>query len=151
MTMKALAILIAGLAAGTCLAGTSAGLPHGNYVGTADWKGPRGSSGTYTVEKSFDGDRIAATYRWTDETAREEKHTITLAAKPGEAVFDVVDEKGASVGRAYCYDDACSYRATFGPVTIDESFRWSGDAMVVLGAKSGPGFSVVWKESLKLR
>jgi hypothetical protein len=151
MTMRTAAILIAGLTAGSSLAGPSAGLPHGHYVGTADWKGPGGSSGTYTVEKAFEGDRLAATYKWTDKTAREEKHTVRFTTKPGEAVFEVVDENGASVGRAYCYDDACSYRATFGPMTIDETFRWSGDDMTVLGAKSGPGFSVVWKESLKLR
>ena len=148
--MRAAAILIAGLTAGTCLAGT-ASLPQGKYVGSADWKGPQGSSGTYTVEKSFEGDRIAATYRWTDKQAREEKHTLTFVPKPGQAVLDVVDEKGASVGSGHCYDDACSYRATLGPVTLDESFRWSGDGMTVLGSKSGPGFSVVWKETLKLR
>ena len=36
-------------------------------------------------------------------------------------------------------------------MTVDESFRWSGNGMTVLGAKTGPGFSVVWKETLKLR
>lgn len=126
-------------------------LPSGTYSGTAEWRGPGGSTGTYTVEKMFDGATMTARYAWTDTQAREEKYTLTFAAKSAEPLFDVQDGTGQVVGKGHCYGDACSYRATFGPVTIDESFRWSKDGMTVLGAKSGPGFSVVWKESLQSR
>ena len=126
-------------------------LPSGTYTGTADWRGPGGSSGTYTVEKTFDGNTLTSRYAWREPKEREEKHTVTFVAKTSEPVFDVVDAQGASVGRGYCYDDACSYRATFGALTVDESFRWSKDGMTVLGSKTGPGFTVVWTEKLDLR
>ena len=148
--MKNLGVLAAVLAAGVSFAGSPATLPSGTYTGTADWRGPGGSSGKYTVEKTFDGNSFTAHYTWTDAQRREEQHTVTFAQKSAEPVFDIVDAKGESVGRGYCYDDACSYRATFGAVTVDESFRWSDDAMTVLGSKSGPGFTVVWKETLTL-
>ena len=149
--MRALSLAASILLGGLGLAGSNGDFPSGTYAGTADWRGPGGKTGTYTVEKTFEGNRVTALYTWTDATARNEKHTITFAPKTAEPAFDVVDEKGQSVGTGHCYDDACSYRATFGPVTVDESFRWSGNGMTVLGAKSGPGFSVVWKETLKLR
>ena len=149
--MRALSVAASFFLGGLALAGSHGDLPSGTYAGTADWRGPGGTTGTYTVEKTFEGNRVTAHYTWTGATARDEKHTITFAPKTAEPRFDVVDEKGQSVGTGHCYDDACSYRATFGPVTIDESFRWSGNGMTVLGAKSGPGFSVVWKESLKLQ
>jgi hypothetical protein len=149
--MRNLVVVAAVIAAGMSFAETGAPLPSGTYTGTADWRGPGGSSGQYTVEKTFDGNSLTAHYTWTDAQRREERHTVTFASKATDPVFDVVDAKGENVGRGYCYDDACSYRATFGPVTVDETFRWSGDAMTVLGSKSGPGFTVVWKETLTLR
>ena len=149
--MRSLSLAASIFLGGLVLAGPHGDFPSGTYAGTADWRGPGGKTGTYTVEKTFEGNRVTAQYTWTDATAKNEKHTITFAPKAAEPVFDVTDEKGQSVGTGHCYDDACSYRATFGPVTVDESFRWSGNAMTVLGAKSGPGFSVVWKETLKLR
>jgi hypothetical protein len=149
--MRTIGVMLALLLSGVAQAGPGSGLPSGKYTGTADWRGPGGSTGTYTVEKDFDGTTMTARYAWTDTQAREEKHTVTFAAKSAEPLFDVVDEKGQIVGKGYCYDDACSYRAAFGPINIDESFRWSKGGMTVLGAKSGPGFSVVWKESLQSR
>ena len=68
-----------------------------------------------------------------------------------EPVFDVLDSEGRVVGKGHCYDDACSYRADFGGVSVDESLRWTSEGMAVLGSKSGPGFSVVWKETLRRR
>jgi len=149
--MRTIGVMLAILLPAMAQAGPGSGLPSGTYTGTADWRGPGGSTGTYTVEKMFNGATMTSRYTWTDTQAREEKHTFTFAAKSAEPLFDVEDENGQVVGKGYCYGDACSYRATFGPVNIDESFRWSKDGMTVLGAKSGPGFSVVWKESLQSR
>ena len=126
-------------------------LPSGTYTGTASWRGPGEATGTYRVEKTFSGTTLSARYTWTEPAPREEQHTVEFAIKATEPTFDVLDGQGQVVGRGYCYDDACSYRATFGPVSVDESFRWTGNVMTVLGSKSGPGFSVVWKEALEAR
>jgi hypothetical protein len=126
-------------------------LPEGSFTGTAAWRGPSGSTGTYAVERTFSGTTITSRYSWTEPQAREETVTLTFAVKPSDPGFDVLDGKDAVVGKGYCYDDACAYRATFGPVTVDETIRWSAGSIVAVGQKSGPGFSVVWKETLKSR
>ena len=150
-TMRAWQVIASVLVAGVSFAGPKDALPSGKYTGSADWKGPGGSSGTYTVEKTFDGTSVVASYTWSDDKkAHDERHTVTFVTNGPGPQFDVTDDKGQKIGQGYCYDDACSYRATFGPVTVDETFRWSGREMTVLGAKSGPGFSVVWKETLEL-
>jgi hypothetical protein len=136
------------LVAGLAQAGGTV-LPQGSYAGSAEWQGPSRSSGTYTVERTFKGDTIEARYAWRDKEPREERHTVTFAFKPTEPTFDVVDESGTVVGRGHCFKDACAYRATFGPVEVEETFHWSGTDLGVLGAKSGPGFSVVWNEKLE--
>jgi len=124
-------------------------LPEGSFTGTAAWRGPSGSTGTYSVERSFHGTTMTSHYAWTEPQPREETVTLTFAMKSAEPGFDVLDSKNAVVGSGYCYDDACAYRATFGPVTVDETLRWSAGSIVAVGQKSGPGFSVVWKETLK--
>jgi len=148
--MKALTLTTLILAASLTRA-ASPSLPEGSFAGTAAWRGPSGASGTYAVERSFTGTTIKSHYSWTQPQPREETLTLTFAMKAAEPAFDVLDDKNAVVGKGYCYDDACSYRATFGPVTVDENLRWSAGTVVVVGQKSGPGFSVVWKETLKSR
>lgn len=148
--MKAMALTTLILAAGLARAASPA-LPEGSFAGTASWRGPSGSTGTYAVERSFSGTTIKSHYSWTEPQAREETVTLTFAMKPAEPGFDVLDGKNAVVGKGYCYDDCCAYRATFGPVTVDESLRWSAGSVIAVGQKSGPGFSVVWKETLKSR
>lgn len=152
--MRTVAGMVTMLALGTVLSAASGpSLPSGGFRGTASWHGPGGSSGTYTVDRAFQGNAMSARYTWVDEKQepREEQHTVTFVPGSADPVFDVVDGQGQVVGQGHCLDDACSYRAVFGPLTIDESFRWSADGMTVLGAKSGPGFSVVWHETLELR
>ena len=148
--MRTPMILALALTAGAAQA-ASPTLPNGTFNGTAQWRGPGGSTGTYAVEKSIEGATMTARYTWQDQGARQETHTVTFAAKAGEPMFDVLDAQGNVVGKGYCYDDACTYRAAFGPVTVDESIRWADGTMNVLGAKSGPGFTVVWKETLRSR
>ena len=148
--MKALGLMTLIIAASLARAAAPP-LPEGSFTGTAVWRGPSGSTGSYSVERSFSGTTITSHYSWTEPKTREETVTLTFAMKPAEPGFDVLDEKNAVVGKGYCYDDACAYRATFGPVTVDETLRWSAGAVDVVGQKSGPGFSVVWKETLKSR
>jgi len=129
----------------------SPAFPEGTFDGTAAWRGPTGSSGIYKVERSFTGTTMSSHYTWTQPEAREETAVIRFDMKPSEPVFDVLDGKSRVIGRGYCYDDACAYRATFGPVTVAETIRWAQGTLSVLGSKEGPGFSVVWKEALKSR
>lgn len=150
--MRTMCVMAAILAAWAVqAAGGNPDFPSGTFAGTASWRGPGDTSGSYAVEKTFTGDTLHARYTWTDPQAREEKHTVRFRLEPTQPTFEVADDQGQVVGQGYCYDGACSYRATFGPVNVEESFRWSKDAMSVLGSKSGPGFSVVWTETLKLR
>jgi hypothetical protein len=125
-------------------------LPQGTFEGRADWRGAGGASGSYTVERSFEGNTMHARFAWTEPESRSESLAMTFAVG-ADPTFDVADAEGRVVGRGYCHDGACAWRADFGAVSVDESFRWTGDGMTVLGSKSGPGFSVVWKETLRTR
>lgn len=145
------AVFSMGILAAGILQAAQPTLPQGSYAGTATWKGPEGSTGTYTVEKTISGNTISSRYAWTEPKPREEKVSLTLVMKESGPLFDVLDEKKQVVGSGYCYDDTCAYRSTFGPVTVDETLRWSEGSIIATGAKSGPGFSVVWKETLKAR
>ena len=148
--MKALGLMTLMLAASLARAASPI-LPEGSFTGTAAWRGPSGSTGTYAVERRFSGTTMTSHYSWTEPKPREETITLNFAMKPTESGFDVLDATNAVVGKGYCYDDSCAYRATFGPVTVDETLRWSADSVDAVGQKSGPGFSVVWKETLKSR
>jgi hypothetical protein len=148
--MKALGLTTFILAASLARAASPA-LPEGSFAGTAAWRGPSGSTGSYAVERSFSGMTMTSHYSWTEPKPREETVTLTFAMKPAEPGFDVLDATNAVIGKGYCYDDSCAYRATFGPVTVDETLRWSAGSVVAVGQKIGPGFSVVWKETLKSR
>jgi len=142
-----LAVIAAAAAGG----GGDTGLPSGTYAGTAQWRGPGGSAGTYRVERAFAGTTMSARYSWTEPQAREEQVRLTFSAKGDDPRFDVLDDQGAVVGQGYCIDGTCSYRTTRGPLEIDESFRVTGDGLAVVGSKAGPGFAVVWKETLSVR
>ena len=84
--MKALSLAASIVFGGLALAGSRAEFPTGTYEGTADWRGPGGKTGTYTVEKTFEGNRVTAHYTWTDAQARDEKHTITFAEDRGASL-----------------------------------------------------------------
>lgn len=139
-------VLTAVLAAGGAIGGARE-LPGGTWTGTAEWSGA-GQSGDYRVERTFAGNTMTSNFAWEERGGRTEEATVTFAIS-GEPMFDVLDPSGGVVGRGYCADHACAYRAVFGKMNLDESFRWTDDALSVLGAKSGPGFGVVWTETLK--
>jgi len=144
--MKKAMFVVAILAAG---AARAAVFQEGSYAGVATWRGSGGTSGDYTVEKSFSGNTIRARYAWSQPQPREERITLTFQPKGSEPLFDVVDDKGTVVGSGFCADDTCAYHLTHGPVVVDETFRFANGSVVSTGAKSGPGFSVVWKETLQ--
>ena len=148
--MKHVVFAIGVLASGI-LQAAQPNFPQGSYAGTATWRGPGNATGTYMVERSIIGSTISSRYAWTEPQPREEKSSVTFVMKDSGPLFDVLDEKKQVVGSGYCYDDTCAYRSTFGPVTVDETLTWSQGSFVATGAKTGPGFSVVWKETLKAR
>lgn len=148
--MRSIVFAIGVLASGV-LQAAPPNLPQGSFTGIASWRGPGGATGTYTVERTITGATISSRYAWAEPQPREEKVSLTLVMKDTGPLFDVLDERKQVVGTGYCYDDTCAYRSTFGPVTVDETLRWSEGSIVATGAKSGPGFSVVWKETLKAR
>ena len=147
--MRKLAYVAIVVAAGLAQAGATA-LPGGTFTGTAEWRGAGGMTGTYTVERTFDGNTMRSKFAWNEGKPRAEEHVLTFSLGT-EPTFEVKDGQGQVVGKGHCFEDACAYRADFGKVSVDETFRWSGDTLTVLGAKSGPGFSVVWKEALHTR
>jgi hypothetical protein len=147
--MKRIVCLVAVAAAGLAQAGGAA-LPGGAFSGTAEWRGPKGSTGTYTVERTFEGNTMRSKFTWDEGKPRNEEHVLTFSLGT-EPTFEVTDPAGQVVGKGHCFDDTCAYRADFGKVSVEETFRWTSDTLTVLGSKSGPGFSVVWKESLRSR
>jgi hypothetical protein len=140
--------LVLGILAAGVASAASPGMPSGNYAGTATWRGAAGSSGTYAVETAIHGSTITTRYAWTDPKPRSETMTVTLAIKGTDPVFDVLDEAGKVIGKGYCYDQVCGYHIAYGSITLDETYRWSGSNLEVVGGKSGPGFSVAWREAL---
>jgi hypothetical protein len=141
---------LAALLASSLAAAGGPPLPQGAFAGTADWRGAAGASGTYAVERTFDGNTMRARFTWSEPQPRSESLALTFVVG-ADPTFDVADAEGRVVGRGYCHDGACAWRAEFGGVSVDESFRWSREGMSVLGSKSGTGFAVVWKETLQAR
>lgn len=149
--MRAYVAMIAILAAPFALAAAERSFPAGTFAGTATWEGPGGSSGTYEVERTFEGRALRATFRWDGGSGGSETTSLRFASHPSQPVFDVSDDAGRIVGKGHCYDDACSYWANFGATRVEETFQWSGRRVDVWGAKSGDGFSIVWKERLEAK
>jgi hypothetical protein len=126
-------------------------LPAGSYAGTARWIGAKGARGSYTVERTFNGNVVTNHYEWTGTKRVSENHRMTFALKSGDPFFEVMDEKNQVVGKGFCFENACSYTVNVGPVRVEETFRFGDGVIEVVGAKSGPGFAVAWKEDLKLK
>ena len=143
--MRKLVCLAALAAATLSQAGT---LPAGTFTGTAEWLGPHGSTGTYTVERTFEGNTMRSRFAWNEAKPRSEEHAVTFALGKAPS-FEVKDAQGQVVGKGHCVEDTCAYAAEFGKIHVEETLRFAGDSLTVVGTKSGPGFSVVWKEALK--
>src|SRR5262245_65531672 len=84
-------------------------LPAGSYAGTARWTGPAGAAGSYTVERSFNGNVMTSHYRWTGTKRKEETLQTTFVIRTSDPFFDVLDDKNQVVGKGYCFEDTCSY------------------------------------------
>lgn len=129
-----------------------AGLPaQGTFTGTGDWKGPGGSTGSYTVETTISGDVVTSRYVWPQKGGdRKESTTLRFATKDGP-FFDLVNEKGEPAGGGFCVEELCHYRIETGSLVVEETIRFLPDSLEKLGAKKGPGFQVAWKETLKAK
>ena len=135
-------------AAGPAAAGP---LPAGTYAGTARWIAANGTRGSYTVERSFNGNVVTNHYEWTGSKRTSETHRMTFAVKGADPFFEVMDEKNKVVGKGFCVENSCSYTVDTGTVKVEETFRFGDGVIEVVGGKSGAGFKVAWKEDLKLK
>lgn len=148
--------VVAVLLGSTLAFGAAAGpaeLPAGRFDGRGSWRGPQSSAGGYTVTTEIAGRTLSSTYVWAEpgKPERTETSSVTFAAPGAEPSFDVLDPAGNVVGRGYCIDAECFYRADFGGIVVEESMRWAAGALHKFGQKSGPGFQVVWTEALTER
>ena len=82
------AVFSIGILAAGILQAAQPTLHQGSYAGTATWKGPEGSTGTYTVERTFSGNTISSRYAWTEPQPREEKVSLTLVMKESGPLID---------------------------------------------------------------
>jgi hypothetical protein len=139
------------LALGVSTPAAAGPLPAGSYAGTARWIGANGARGSYTVERTFNGNVLTNHYEWTGSKQTSETHRVTFALKSGDPFFEVMDDKNKVVGKGFCYENACSYTVNTATVRVEEMFRFGNGLIEVIGAKSGPGFAVAWKEDLKLK
>lgn len=126
-------------------------LPSGTFVGTGQWRGEGGTRGDYSVETTVHDQVLTSRYDFgTDKGARKETSTMKLAMQ-GEPFFDILDASDKVIGKGYCYDSQCSYRAELGPVVVEETIDFSKDSIHKFGSKKGANFSVVWKEDLQAK
>lgn len=132
-----------------CTAHAAFPLAKGDFAGTGHWRGPGGSSGEYQVETAVTSDTLTGSYVYQKGAeARSETYTYKTTLKEGGPFFDLLDAKDKLVGSGYCYDSECFYRAEFSGIVVQETLRFAKGSLEKVGSKSGPGFSVVWKEVL---
>jgi hypothetical protein len=142
-------VLMGGFVAAPSLAAHP--LPSGEFVGTGTWKSPDGSSGGYDVSTRIEGATLTSNYEYAVEGGRRtESATIELVAKDS-AVFEVRNDKGEVVGKGFYLEAECSYRAEFGSIAVEETIRFDHGVLYKFGSKCGPGFQVIWSETLKAR
>lgn len=126
-------------------------LQPGTFTGTGHWKGKGSTTGDYTVETTVEGRSLVSHYNFTTpQGARSETHAIKLS-RQGEPFFDILDDKDKVIGKGYCFDSECFYRAELGPMTLEETFSFSKGLLTKFGSKKGNGVEVVWKEVLEAK
>ena len=123
------------------------GPPEGRFTGTGSWRGPQGSAGQYTVSTEISGRTLKSHYTWADAANRTESVVMTFASPGSEPMFDVLDGSGQTVGKGFCFEGECSYRAEISGVVVQEAVRWQSGRLRKLGSKSGPGFQAVGARS----
>jgi len=124
-------------------------LPSGEFAGTGTWKSPDGSSREYDVSTRIEGATLTSTYEYVMEgSRRNESATIELVAKDS-VVLEVRNDKGEVIGKGFYLEAECSYRAEFDGIAVEETIRFDRGVLYKFGSKCGPGFQVIWRETLK--
>jgi hypothetical protein len=124
----------------------------GKFSGTGHWRGPGGASGDYEVETAVTPDSLTGSYVYQKGAeSHSETYTYKMTLKEGGPFFDLLDAKDKVVGSGYCYDTECFYRAELSGIVVQETLRFAKGSLEKVGSKSGPGFSVVWKEVLQAK
>ncbi len=141
-------IWILGLVLACSLGWAAEGIPVGTYEGTGVWRAMDGSSGDYKSRMSFEEGQITIEAEFDHEgTARTERHTVKLVSK-GAGFFDLLDDKGESIGQLACLDGQCSYGVRQDGLVVTESWRLVGNELQKFGSKKIGAFQVVWTEAL---
>ena len=79
----------------------------------------------------------------------DREQTMSFSLVPGtDGMLQVVGDDQQLLGRGFCLGQECSYRAEIDGITVEENVRFTHGELVKFGVKSGPGFSVVWREVL---
>jgi hypothetical protein len=125
------------------------GLPQGTFKGTGEWRGTDGSTGTYTIVTTTTATSITSRYVYEAgaQGGREQASTRTLVPT-GAGFFSVADEQQKVIGRGCCLESQCFWTTEFPGGKVEESLRFDGVTLEKLGGKSGPGFTVAWREKL---
>ena len=124
-------------------------LPQGTFKGTGEWRAADGSKGQYTVLTTTTANSITSRYVYDQGTQGKKEQATTQTLVPtGSGFFQVTDENKKIIGRGYCFDAQCFWTTEFPGGRVEESLRFDGGSLEKFGGKSGPGFSVVWREKL---
>jgi hypothetical protein len=122
-------------------------LSDGNFTGTGQWIGPQGSSGEYRVETRIEGHQITSAYDYQGQEGQQQRSYILEIDLQDQSWFQVRDNSGV-VGEGFCYESDCFYHVEAHGMNIQEHLRLEGGRLHKFGSKTGPGFRVVWKETL---
>ncbi len=144
-----LATLIA--LAGAALPALATGPASGTYRGSGHWEGADGTKGTYTVETTVRDATI--TSRWNyqvDGKAQTQAMTVSLVPA-ADGSLQILDEKRGPLGSARCLDEECLLTYELGPIKLVETLRTRDGRLENFGAKSGPGFSIVYSSTAAAR
>jgi hypothetical protein len=149
MKQKPFVAAMAILAVLTCvpvLAGVH--LAQGTFRGSGAWEAADGSTGRYTTETTVSGATLSSRWTYVDGgKTHEESHAMTLAPAP-DGTLRVLDETNRIIGSARCLGDECLLTVEEGPVKLVETVCTRNGQLLTFGAKSGPGFAVVYSETL---
>lgn len=140
---------IAALVAASSLSALAASpLPQGKFAGTGSYLGPKGSTGSYTISATVDGDRMVAIYRYQEGSSPRREETYTLTAK-ADGTFTIAGKDRGRELRGRCDGPVCSYAASFPGGEVMELIRFKEDAIEKVGTKTFGDVSVTWTESLE--
>lgn len=148
MKRKLVSAVVAALFAVALPAFAGSILQEGTYRGSGTWEAKDGTGGTYTTEATVTGATLRSRWAFTaNGRAQERTFTMTLVTAP-EGAVQVHDAAGRTIGTARCLAGECLVTVTDGPVSLVQVVRTKDGRMECFGTKVGPGFDIVYAETL---